>query len=238
MNFEQHVVENLSSFKLLDYDSHGFFVKARYGPSKPIRIPRFLNENLACFVAAVIGDGHLSKNKALVRIDGFDNNLMKKFKEVSEELFSREFNIYDWIDNGKRRYCLRIDNTALYRILIKIFDIPKGKKSNIVRIPKYIKQSNSSIKSAFLIGILLTEGGKRRRGFGLSTSSKNLWRDLISIFDDINLKISKDKWVYKKYNKEYYGISFIKKRIYIITECCKDKKLSDFLLNYKSFGQI
>lgn len=57
---------------------------------------------------------------------------------------------------------------------------------------------------------MLTEGGKRHRGFGLSTASKQLWQDLVTLFKDIEIKVKVDKWIHKKYKKEYYGLSFRK----------------------------
>ena len=69
-----------------------------------------------------------------------------------------------------------IDSKAIYNLLTKIYEIPIGKKSNIVKIPTLISNSNKSIKSAFLIGVMVTDGEKRRRNAGISTASKDLWR--------------------------------------------------------------
>ncbi len=232
---EGEVIDSLKELKFLQTTDKDLIVKARYGPSIPTKIPIILEENLSCFVAAIIGDGHLTKNKALTRLDGFNKGLISDFEKIAKILFDRSFGVYTWKEKNKERYCLRMDSLAIFNLLNKVFEIPKGNKSNIVRVPKQILQSNASIKSAFLIGLLLTEGGKRRRGFGLSTSSKGLWEDLIKIFEDINLKISKDKWIYKKYQKEYYGLSFVKDRINIITQNCKENRLNEMLIRSKNF---
>ena len=87
-------------------------------------------------------------------------------------------------------------------------EIPYGKKSHIVKVPEIIKNSNKLIKIAFLQGIMMTEGGKRKRGYGLSTASNQLWKDLIQLFSDVGIQVRKDKWTHKRYKKEYYGISF------------------------------
>lgn len=55
---------------------------------------------------------------------------------------------------------------------------------------------------------MFTEGGKRRRGYGLSTASKQLCDDLSDLFLEIGIPNTKDKWIYKRYKKEYYGIVF------------------------------
>ena len=57
---------------------------------------------------------------------------------------------------------------------------------------------------------MLTEGGKRRRGYGLSTASKELQEGLVELFTNTGIPTTKDKWIYKKYKKEYYGLIFKK----------------------------
>ncbi len=190
---------------------------------------------MACFIAAIIGDGHLRKHKLQIVLDGFNKNLINNFKILSQKLFGRDFNVVHWMERGKERYRLTMDSKAIYLLLNEVFEVQSGKKSNIVGIPVQIKNSSLSVKCAFVIGLIVTEGGRRRRGFGMSTSSKKLWFDLIEIFQDIGIKISKDKWIYKKYNKEYYGISFLKSRLVILIDGCKDEEIKNILLNCENF---
>lgn len=190
---------------------------------------------MACFIAAIIGDGHLRKHKLQIVLVGFNKNLINNFKILSQKLFGRDFNVVHWMERGKERYRLTMDSKAIYLLLNEVFEVQSGKKSNIVGIPVQIKNSSLSVKCAFVIGLIVTEGGRRRRGFGMSTSSKKLWFDLIEIFQDIGIKISKDKWIYKKYNKEYYGISFLKSRLVILIDGCKDEEIKNILLNCENF---
>ena len=111
-------------------------------------------------------------------------------------------------ENRKQTYYINLDNKSIYSLFNKVFQIPIGKKSNIVKIPNYIAKSKKNVRIAFLSGIMATEGGKRKRGYGLSTSSKELWLGLIDLFSSVKIPVLKDKWIYKKYNKEYYGIVF------------------------------
>ena len=103
-----------------------------------------------------------------------------------------------------------MDSKSIYKLLEEVFEIPPGRKSHIVKVPKHIVNSNQQIKRAFLQGIMATEGGKRRRGFGLSTASEQLWKDLRELFENINIPVLIDKWEHKKYKRNYYGISFKK----------------------------
>ncbi len=100
-----------------------------------------------------------------------------------------------------------MDSKSLYSLLKDVFEIPPGKKSNVVSVPEVILMSrDKNVKKSFLLGIIATESCKIRRQVGLSTASKKLWRGLIFLFEDLEIKLWRDKWIYQKYKKEYYGI--------------------------------
>ena len=170
----------------------------------------YINDELAFFVGCIIGDGHLKKSKTQTTIELTNWNLIKHISKLCVSLFNRKFNVTKVkLREGKQQtYHMCIDSKAIYNLLKNVFGIPSGKKSDVVKIPKCILNSNKEIKIAFLKGLLATEGGKRRRGYGLSTASKQMWKDLDSIFNSLKVPILKDKWVHKKYRKEYYGITF------------------------------
>jgi intein/homing endonuclease len=126
-----------------------------------------------------------------------------------------------------------IDSKAIYYLLKDVFEIPKGKKSHILKVPKYILLSNKSIKAAFLIGIMTTEGGKRKRGYlGLSTASKQMWKDLSNLFSELKIKNFKDKWTHRKYQKEYYGIAFKPQNLEIIMRSCRSGQTGQILVDH------
>lgn len=208
--YKRNVFDSQKELKIISKNNKEFFTKAKFGPSKITRIPLNINEELAFFVGAIIGDGHLKKSKLQISIELSNKNLIKYLRDICKNIFQREFNIIPVkIRKGKiQTFNMCMDSKSIYNLLKAVFEIPSGKKSNIVRVPKYIIKSNRKIKIAFLKGIMATEGGKRRRCFGLSTASKQMWKDLELIFNDVGIPISKDKWVHKKYKKEYYGISF------------------------------
>ncbi|MAG78930.1 hypothetical protein CMI40_00965 [Candidatus Pacearchaeota archaeon] len=231
---KKDVIKSQKELKIISINNKWIFTKAKFGPSKPTRIPLLIDEELAFFVAAIIGDGHLRKNKLQISIEISNKKLLESIKKMCKKLFNRKFNIHKIKkrEGKKQTYNLIIDSKAIYNLLNIVFKIKKGKKSNIVKVPKIILKSNKSIKASFLIGIMMTEGGKRRRGIGLSTSSKQLWKDLIKIFSDIGIKVLKDKWIYKKYKKEYYGISFKREFLYIIMRECQSGQMGQILDSY------
>ncbi len=212
MIYKQEVINSQKELRMIEKNSKEILTKARYGPSKLTRIPLQLNEELAFFVGAIIGDGHLRKSKLQIVIELSDKSLIEYIKEISRVLFNRSFNINQVKprEGKKQTFTIQMDSKAIYNLLKEVFEIPSGKKSNIVIVPKQIKYSNENIKIAFLKGIMATEGGKRRRGFGLSTASRELWEGLIELFEELKIPILKDKWEHKRYKKEYYGICFKK----------------------------
>ncbi len=210
MNYKDDVINSQRELKIISENKREIITKAKYGPSRITRIPFKLDEELAFFVATIIGDGHLKKSKLQIRIELSNYKLIDYLKFICKNLFHRNFNILPVkIRKGKiPTHSICIDSKAIYNLLKDVFRIPIGKKSDIVKIPKHIINSNLKIKTAFLKGLMATEGGKRRRGFGLSTASEQLWKDLEIIFRDVGIPISKDSWIHRKYNRKYYGIFF------------------------------
>ena len=210
MNYKEKTLLSQKDLKTISKNNLRIITKAHYGPSKPTTIPLILNKELAFFVAAIIGDGHIKKNKLQISFECTNLALISYLQEICKEIFKRKFNITKVkLREGKKPSSnLLIDSKAIYNLLTDVFEIPPGKKSNIVKVPEVIINSKKSIKIAFMKGIMATEGGKRKRGYGLSTASKKLWEDLIKIFEDIEIPVLKDKWTHKSYKKEYYGISF------------------------------
>ena len=210
MNYKKAVLDSQKELKIISKDNDFILTKAKYGPSKLTKIPFCLDENLAFFVAAIIGDGHLKKSKLQISIELTDKKLLSFLKIICQNIFDRDFNIRSIkIREGRKpSFAMVIDSKSIYNFLRDVFEIPSGKKSHLVKIPEFIKNSNQNIKIYFLKGIMATEGGKRRRGYGLSTASLVLWKDLITLFEEVGIPVLRDKWIYQKYKKEYYGISF------------------------------
>lgn len=231
MNYNDKVIDSQKELKEILKTPNEIYVKAKFGPSQKTRIPLILNEELSFFVATIIGDGHLKKSKYQINLELSNKNLLKSIKKMCLYLFNRSFNICKVKErvNRKQSYSMCIDSKAIHQLLNQVHEIPIGKKSHIVKIPKYIFISDKSLKAAFLIGIMVTEGGKRRRGFGLSTASKQLWEDLVILFNEVGIKVKTDKWTHKKYKKQYYGISFKKEFLSILKRECRSGQTGQIL---------
>lgn len=223
MNYKKSVFNSQKQLKCLSKTSNELYVKAKFGPSKITRIPLKLCDNLAFFVATIIGDGHLKREKKQITIELSDNKLLEEIRDCCNLLFERKFNLNEvkQREGRKKTYCMCIDSKAIHNLLNQVFEIPIGRKSHIVKIPLFILDSTTKIKCAFLRGILVTEGGKRRRQYGMSTASKDLWLGIISLFNELKIPLFTDKWIYKKYKKEYYGIAFKPQYLDVFMRGCR-----------------
>ncbi|MAG39675.1 hypothetical protein CMI41_01785 [Candidatus Pacearchaeota archaeon] len=228
MNYKTSAVLSQKDLNTINQTKTHITTKAKYGPSKETKIPLIIKPELAFIVATIIGDGHLRKEKKQICIELTDLDLLKQIQDYFKIIFKREFNInlIKLRKGRKQSWQMPIDSKAIHNLLNQTFEIPIGKKSHIVKIPEFIKNSNKSVKKAFLQGIMLTEGGKRRRGYGLSTASKTLWKDLSVLFEEFEIPIQLDRWIYKKYKKEYYGLVFKEKHYLSLMRECRSGQTS------------
>lgn len=218
---------------LEDKNKNYVYVRAKRGPSKTIKLPLKLNQDLACLVGIIIGDGNLKKDKQRVTIELIDKDLMEKIQKLIFILFNKKTILYTRLDkrpNRKPRYCMNINNAAIYDLLNQTFEIPKGNKCRIVRIPKVIKEGKLNEKKAFIIGLFSADGGRRHgKGVGLSTSSKTLRRELSNLLKELKIIHKKDEWVNKKYKKRYFGLYFTRENLKSLMWECRSGQTGQIL---------
>lgn len=212
------------------------YAKPRFGPSKFARIPVKLNSDIACLAGIIIGDGNLSKDKQRITIELVDKKLLVRIQQMVYYIFKKNVNIHKRIDkriNRKTRYFININNAVIYDLMNKTFEIPKGKKSNIVMIPSMILKSSKRIKKAFLVGILVADGGRRWwRKIGFSSSNKKLRDSVSQLLNEIKVKHNKDEWINKRYKKYYFGIYFDKEQLINLTRGCRSGQTGQILESF------
>jgi len=180
---------------------------------KATRLPKEINEDLAYLAGAILCDGHLRKDGYSVYYELTERKLVKKFQEKIHNNFEidRPIKKINSRQGCKQRYIVRIDNKPIFRFFNFFFNMPRGKKADKTKIPEVIINTDKEIKSAFLEGVFDTDGGKRHRGYGLSTSSQRFRDQIAYLLEEFGVKCLKDEWINKKYNKKYFGLSFHKR---------------------------
>lgn len=136
------------------------YVTSKSSPNK-IKIPE-LDPEIAYLVGYVSGDGHIRvplKNRDHWEI------IVESWTDESRldyinEILKRKFNLTGIKTKNKTRpgYRLYINSKVVHKILTKVFEIPMGKKSDIIEVSKIIDKSNSKIKRKYLQGWFDAEG--------------------------------------------------------------------------------
>ena len=141
-----------------------------------------------------IGDGCLSVSRngegyRIYPIRFFNTN--KKLALLFGNLFSRLFNLEGKLTSVKRKdkailWMFSKYSVELFKIINKDFEVPCGKKASVVRIPSFILEGDGELKKYFFVGLLITDGSRRKRGDILfHCASKKLMEDLSILIKDL-----------------------------------------------------
>jgi intein/homing endonuclease len=154
------------------------------------------NPELARLVADITGDGHLQVQGWRYLASFFSKNLeeIKSFEERSQKLFNVTPKRYvdsrkTWKGSGTRYQSFIISKSVV--LFLRDIGIPVGNKTNNpFRVPSWVYEGSSEMKSAYLRGLYDNEGT-----IYSNKENKNIrWR--------IDLKMAKNKEIL------YHGIEF------------------------------
>ncbi|MBL7100351.1 MAG: hypothetical protein ISS23_00175 [Nanoarchaeota archaeon] len=154
-------------------------------------------------LGVIAGDGHLDKKgKGLIVIcDGQSDkrklSYSKKYLEFINDLFTREFCLKGKLVKQKTWWFLYLNSKWLCRFFNHYFEIPFGKKSNIIKLAKILSGSNENY---FWRGMMDTDGfvNEKRQYMNLKSNSRMLiyqFKDFCNK-NNIQVYIKKEKgWI-------------------------------------------
>ena len=224
MNYEEKVLNLGKSMRIISLEKDSLNVQSRYGPSKIVKLPLKINPDLSCFIAVVIGDGHLSKEKFRTTIESSNKELLEVLSSIINKLFSMNTNIKEIKkrERKKQTYHLSAYSKAVQELLSLVFNIPRGKKSDFVKIPEEIHKAKDSIKAAFVIGLLAAEGSRRgEHSVRICSASQDLLIGTKKLLLDLKIPSKTESWINKKYKKQYYSLSFKRTYLRSLTRGCR-----------------
>jgi len=133
-------------------------------------------KGMSYLIGVISGDGHLNKKNSNLEIsDGQSNEnklkLSKKYLEFIDGIFKKEFNITGKMTKEGKCWRYRINNKWLCRFINQYFEIPFGKKSNIIKLPENILNSNERY---FWRGLMDTDGFVREKRKQISFKSNSI----------------------------------------------------------------
>ena len=236
MGYKSKVINLANRMKIISSEKESINVQSKYGPSKIVRLPKKITPDLSCFIAIVIGDGHLHGKKFRTTVESSNKELLEVLSSITNQLFFMNTNIKKIIKREKKKqtYHLSVYSKAVQELLSIVFKIPKGKKSDIVRVPEEINDSDNSIKSAFIIGLLAAEGSRKgKHEVRICSASKNLLIDTQNLLSKLEISSKIESWINKKYKKEYYSISFKRNELDSLTRGCRSGQTGLILSIFK-----
>ncbi len=167
------------------------FLKVGQGQSKPVKAPKKLSINLCKIAGAHAADGSLSPDYGVRLVDSSKEAVSKWISWLSNE-----FKIKIKLVKSRRENAFKTEkyNKVIARYLNIFFGFPFGKKTNIVREPKIIREASLKYRIAFALGVLTFDGSVSLDGLiSLDSNSKQLILDLqdILVKDGIESNINK-----------------------------------------------
>jgi|GEM_PF-2178441 len=164
--------------KKLNFNYDELLITDNCGKSSPVKIPENLDSKLAYIIGAMLGDGHLGNRKGhgseVVFSDLDRKSVAGKFKKLMEEIFGVKM-------KEDRVKGLIAYNSALTSVLASL-GVPQGRKSKIIRVPKFIFFSNTEVIDGFISGIFDTDGHASKYGVSISSTSESFIQDLKWLF--------------------------------------------------------
>ncbi len=111
-----------------------------------------MDAKLAYLTGLISGDGHLELGRNRVDIRIFDRRFRKTVFKLTRELLGKDANV---VDKGRK---VRITSKKFVNTLVETFEIPKGSKSNTMRVPKSILLASDEAQNAYVAGWYDAEG--------------------------------------------------------------------------------
>jgi len=163
-------VIDLTKYNEVFKESNDYYYLKGKTNSKIFKFPKNVTPEFAEFLGMVMGDGHLDNCK--LEFTNNSKDLRKRYISLIRSLFGVSFREF----RSRNTFNVQICNRILNRVLRDIFEIPFGKKSGKIIIPKLILKSNKSILSKFLRGYFDCDGyiSKSKREIELVTASKEM----------------------------------------------------------------
>ena len=176
-----------------------------------------LTADTAYLAGLIIGDGHLAnstKSKTdlspdyQIMIDISDIDFLSEVHLIIKSIINTKSVPKESKVRGNRisRHYLCIRNKHLFYFLNRDMEIPKGKKSDTIIVPKLIIGGSGDAKKHFLAGYFDADGGFRGQSLGFTTASKDMNKGVSSLLTYFGIEHGLDSWINQKYGKRFFGI--------------------------------
>lgn len=149
----------------------------------------------AAFVGVVLCDGHITRNKntIAIQINDRDEDYMRNLIASYLDTIRNEFNLNltETRLSGRNAINFRINNKKFIEYLMNKYNIPCGKKSNKIQLPKIITDSNNQVKKSFISACFDSEGSvsiSSKISINFSSNSKIFILELMNLLNIFDIK--------------------------------------------------
>lgn len=179
------------------------------GTSEIVWVPTNLCDDLLYFVGVIAGDGCLSSDTYRIRLEKTNEGYMRGvFKPLMERLFKIHVNLGKRERKGKKpTMVLEKKCKPLYRLLDIIFEVPKGKKAQKIRMPAIVQKLDPIDRVPYLTGLFDTDWGRYGGSFGTSTASKYLFKDMEKTLNELGIGNWRSRYKYRGHKSYHLRIT-------------------------------
>jgi len=191
-------------------DNVSIYCRSKRGPKKIVKIPVYLNPSLSFLAGIIIGDGHLSKSGFKITVEMVSKELLEVILDEFQNTFRLNLKLKKDNDrrlNRKQRWIIEFHSKAIWSLFNIVFDIPYGKKSEVVKVPKIISNSTKDCCRNFILGYFLADGGFKKNVIAFCSISKRLIYEVQDLLSNFGISSSVNKFKNKKFNREFFELS-------------------------------
>jgi len=215
MSIEEFVkeIENDKKILIMKKSNSHIFYRTNYGKRKITKIPLEITPDVSFLAGLIIGDGHLRKGSFRIEISMVDEILIN-FVIIK---FNKTFNlnlklkkVFDKRPNRQSTWKIVFDSKVIWLLFNKVLEIPYGKKSDKVKIPKCVKEDMECLRM-FISGLFLADGGHKGKRISFTCMSNDLFLDIKESLNQFNIFPFTSKWVHNKSKKNIFDVIIGKK---------------------------
>lgn len=204
-------IEDLEKDKnilILSRNENKIFCRPVFGSKRLISVPTTVSPELAFLSGIIIGDGHLRKSKFGILIEMTSKHILSIVRKKFKKIFSlkAKIKLINKRKNKKQSWKIEFKSKVIWLLFNKLFDIPCGKKSGKVGVPKIIYKLENSCIREFVSGLFLADGGTRGERVIFSSASETLINGLLTLLIQIKIKSIKSKWKNSKLNRFFFDL--------------------------------
>jgi len=181
--------------------------------TQTIKIPLEITPDLSFLCGVIVGDGHLWKTRRRIGIEMTRKDILEMILKKFNNVFDISLKLKEKHDkriNRKPTWRIDFENKAIWLLFSRVFEIPVGKKSDIVKAPKLVMRNLDCMKM-FFSGLFLADGGRKGNRISFTTSSSGLFDNVQTILNTFDINFFTRKWVHNKSKRLVFDIIISRK---------------------------